>query len=485
MSFKCLPFSRSIIVDVIHAIVSRPITRPSTRQPLLLSKTAFHSAVPRNKSSSKGPLDTRDKQIRAQYQTMDADAVLKNAQGKTLTVNRYKIRKPLPPRSHDFYQRRIYECIQEQRINRAIQYIREMEHAKLKPNVNMYSMIISGYCKQSDMEKAKSWLNRMLKNKVAPDAYIYTSIIDGYMGQANIDGAEFAFKSMMKRDIKPTSVTYNILMHHSAKKLDMDSALKFWGNLLSAGIKSDVYTFAILLHGLGKADCVDEAWRIYNTMQEEGVDVNEVVITTLMGMHVKQRDNQYAIGLFNEFFGSQSKHGLPVTDHTRNVLLNSVLAQAEDSETIKQHYTQYQRIVLQEEDEKVEPTSLFKGANVFTYTSFMRAFLRRSDATMVSQVYSDMIQQKIKPTLVTYSTLMLAHAFIPDPDSCQRMLEELKKGDIKLNAVVYTIVMRAWAKAGRWDKVKDTYELMKQDDIQPTKVTMEVLRHAGAKSGNT
>ncbi|CAO3615018.1 unnamed protein product [Mucor hiemalis] len=171
---------------------------------------------------------------------------------------------------------------------------------------------------------------------------------------------------------------------------------------------------------------------------------------------------------------SDSKKPLKMTDHTRNVLLNAIISKAE-SETINKYYNQYKATL---NDKKHKPSALFVGANVYTYTSFMRAFLRRDDLEMVSQVFNDMTARNIKPTLVTYATLMLAHAFKPDPESCNRMLQELKKGGVELNAVLYTIVMRAWAKAGKWEQVKETYETMKQDNIQPSKITMEVLRYA-------
>jgi pentatricopeptide repeat protein len=157
----------------------------------------------------------------------------------------------------------------------------------------------------------------MLRNRVAPDSYIYTSLIDGFMRCADISKAEDMFRLMLKKRIKPSLVTYNVLMYNSVKQLDMASALKFWGNLLEAGLKADVYTFAIILHGLGQESRIDEAWRVFELMQNQRVDVNEIVATTLMGMHVKQNDNEYAVKLFNEFFNLQSPHKLKPTNHKR------------------------------------------------------------------------------------------------------------------------------------------------------------------------
>lgn len=502
MSIRHFPLSRSVIVNVLYAIVSRPIynntIRPSStkcllrQQPLtsmfakvnqcgiqrLPYSTQASTLEPEDSvseersSAEKKPKKRYDKYRPVTKKTLDGKK-------KVYNVLTQKTKKAKPTTVSEYNQLIVY-TVMEDRVNKAILYLREMERSGLKPDIMTYTMIINQYSKQTDMIRARKWLTRMLRNGVEPDAHIYTSLINGYMREANLDKAEAMFRVMMKKNIKPTLVTYNILMHHSVRQLNMESALKFWGNLLGAGLKSDVYTFAIILHGLGDEGRVDEAWRVYKTMEQEKVDVNEVVATTLMGMHVKQHDNEYAVQLFNQFFTTETNEkALPVTEHTRNILLNAVVGQA-DSETISKYYELYKQSLI-EKDTQISP--LFVGSNVYTYTTFMRAFLRRDNLPMVSQVYADMVARHIQPSLVTYSTLMLAHAYVPDPESCVRILNELKKGGVELNAVVYTIVMRAWAKAGKWEKVKSTYELMKADNIQPTKLTMEVLRYGGSRSG--
>lgn len=500
MTIRHLPLSRSVIVNVLYAIVSRPIDnhviRSSSTKCLLRQRPlttmfakANHCGIQRLSYSTQAssPLEydynnttnttSTDSTKKNNKKIKIRSITKKSSDGKKKEYNGLVLkRKKLKPTSVSDYNQKMAHVAKENRINRMLHLFRDMEKSGLKPDIHSYTMIISEYSKQSDMIRARKWLNRMmLRDKIKPDAHIYTTLIDGYMREANVDDAEVMFQFMMKKDIKPTLVTYNILMHHSVRQLNMESALKFWGSLLEAGLKSDVYTFAIILHGLGVEGRIDEAWRIFKTMEEQQVKVNEVVATTLMGMHVKHHDNEYAVKLFKKFF--TGKNPLPITDYTRNVLLNASISEA-DSETIQQYYNNYKNCL----DDKKIKSPLFIGANVYTYTTFMRAFLRRDNLTMVSQVYSDMVARHIQPSLVTYSTLMLAHAFVPDPESCMRILEELKRGGVELNAVMYTIVMRAWAKAGRWENVKSTYELMKQDNIQPTKLTMEVLRYSGSES---
>ncbi|KAI8367356.1 hypothetical protein EDC96DRAFT_506527 [Choanephora cucurbitarum] len=454
MPARHMIMSRSVIANVLCAIVSRPISlaaQPIRGSPSFMLNWKHHT--------HRGLFDHCHRTYSSIPSLPSESQSSKRKIPKTVLA----------------YNKKIMRAASENRLNKAIQLLRAMENENIKPDVASYTIIINGFCDQGDMIRAKRYFRRMIANRIKPDAHVYTSLINGYMREANIDRAEAMFRMMMQYQVKPTIVTYNILMHHSVRQLNTDSALKFWTNLLEAGLQSDVYTFAIVLHGLGDEGHVDEAWRIFKRMQQENIKPNEVVATTLMGMHVKQHDNQYAIDLYRQFFKDTA---CQPTQHTRNVLLNAVVANA-DLKTIQKYYDQYKHHV--QNDSTTAPI-FFSGPNVFAYTTFMRAFLRRDDLSMVSQVYQDMIDRKVQPSLVTYATLMLAHAYVPDPESCMRIFNQLKSSGVQLNAVIYTIVMRAWAKAGRWEQVKQTYELMKADSIKPTKMTMEVLRYGRAKA---
>ncbi|KAI8367640.1 uncharacterized protein BYT42DRAFT_586958 [Radiomyces spectabilis] len=507
MSFRHIGHSHSLIVDVLRAIISRPVT--CHQQGPLRNKT-FGSFVITSQNASSLPYRSRLFQgpsfLMPRYYTTQVqpkpvcdidrptcDSLVeehvapttrpkfhkkishKKARAASKRWNGLKPKKA--PSTVANYNWRIWFAIRDGRVNKALEYLREMENRDMEPDNATYNLIINGFCKQGDMERAIKWYKRMAKRNVKATVHTYTSLIDGYMRTSNVDQAEETFRLMMKKKIKPTLVTYNILMHHSVRQLDIDTAVKFWGNLLQAGLQPSVYTFAIMIHGFGDAGQVDEAWRLYELMQKHNIDVNTVVATTLMDMHTIHHDNQNTIRLFHDFFRKNEKNLQP-SAHTRNVLLNAVIATA-TKEEIKTYYDQF----LTTLNEK-QTTAVFSGPSVYTYTSFMRAFLRRDDLAMVSQVYQDMVQRSVKPTLVTYSVLMLAHAFVPDPEACARILDELKRNGIEVNVVLYTIVMRAWAKSGRWDQVRQVYEEMKQANIEPSKRTMEVLRW-GQRSGHT
>ncbi|KAI9310678.1 hypothetical protein BX666DRAFT_2003732 [Dichotomocladium elegans] len=521
MILRRLCYSRSMIFDVLRAIVTRSPPHPlSTRAALQFtspSRNFIHIKAKPNAAVALEEFDHSLGQISAprnkvnnsipttvpNYHTTTCNTITNNAAvaeqscvsasstGRTkpqLPFNPWKMKKgKAKPGTVNEYNRRIYFAVAQQQVNKSIKLFKAMERQGLIPDVTSYTMIINAFCNACDMVRAEKWYHRMRANGIEPDVYTYTSLIDGYMRMADLARSEAMFRNMMIKGIRPTRTTYNVLMHHSMMQLDIETAVGFWGKLVNAGLRPDIYTYAIMIHGLGDEGQIDKAWRLYETMIEQNVDVNEVVATALMGMHVRSHDNTYAANLFRTFFGDGT---LIPSAHTRNTLLNALIAGA-DLATIHDYYSKYLAYLEQRDSvckqpcqfnrphdrsKKGDQDELFVGANVFTYTTFMRAFLRRDALPMVSQVYQDMIARGVKPTLMTYGILMLAHAYIPDPHSCRKILNEIKTAGLKPNAVLYTILMRAWAKTGRWDEMKRIYQEMKTERIQPTKLTMSVLQ---------
>ncbi|KAG1106145.1 hypothetical protein G6F42_016867 [Rhizopus arrhizus] len=213
MSTRHFLLSRSVIFDVLHAIVSRPMSTHHTKQPLLAVKSSSLYAkrdISRFYSTQTLALDTesihahsprRKPQRKEKYHrltTKDAKGTKKSVKGYTLKS------KKEHSLSVEEYNRFIFQAVQENRINKAINLMREMENKHLTPTIQTYTIIINEFSRQSDMDRANKWLNRMQRNGIIPDAHIYTTLIDGYMRQTDLDQAESIFRLMMDRNVKPT-----------------------------------------------------------------------------------------------------------------------------------------------------------------------------------------------------------------------------------------------------------------------------------------
>ncbi|KAI8067061.1 hypothetical protein BC940DRAFT_301213 [Gongronella butleri] len=460
--------------------LNRPIGKPigeMTRKPAVERAKTPATPPPCHQPAPKEPTTSRQRHNKAFW-----DNELEKSR-------RHWVYKKEMKQQRRNYRKRIYYATAKGQVGKATQLLREMEALGRAVPAACYTRVIGCFVDRGDMATARKWVQRMKKHGVAMDVHVYTCLVDGYMRVGDLNKAEGTFRQMIDKGIQPSVVTFNVLMRHAAKKMDIDTAINFFTKLQAAGLQPDLYSYAILIHALGKAHMVDEAWRLFERMKAEGVDPNAHIITTLIGIHTAHRDTSYALQLFDQFC---VKGTVPITQHTLNVVLNALVAHS-SKDALHAYYDQFQahaaRTPAIAPTITSDPTSTFSIdelyrrtlPSAYTYTTFMRAFLRHSDYAMVAKVYDDMRQKRIQPTVATFSTLMLAHAFVPNPRACENILIQLKDRGMAPNVVMYTIVMRAWGKARQWTDVQRVYQDMKHAGIEPNKTTLQVLRWAKEK----
>ena len=59
----------------------------------------------------------------------------------------------------------------------------------LVPNINIYNLLISGYCKQGKIEEASTLLFEMEKWSILPDGFMFESLIKGHCKICNMEAA--------------------------------------------------------------------------------------------------------------------------------------------------------------------------------------------------------------------------------------------------------------------------------------------------------
>ncbi|ORX57594.1 hypothetical protein DM01DRAFT_1334190 [Hesseltinella vesiculosa] len=467
-----------------------PPRKKGAESMIMLSNNSFKHLILQARATTKRPLHPLKKSDRLPNRKRRPKPEPKSLRYNPDAEQRQAARKP---RTLEEFNRRIHIIANNNQHTKATKLLYAAIARKKTPSIHSFTTIISGCCRNGQMQRANKWVSRLEAFNLKPDVHIYTSLMDGYMREGAYDKAEAVFRSMISARIQPTLVTYNVLMHHSMERLDIEAAVSFFTKLRDAGLKPDVYSYAILIHGLGDANLVDEAWRIYESMKKENIAVDQHIANCLMSMHVAQRDNGYALQLFDRFFASNA---LALTPHTGSIVINALLGQTSLANVLAYYarFTTQSRqshpLPLPDNQPSLQVTDTFTfdrlmhhtKPSVYIYTVFMRAFLRHNAFDMVTQAYQDMLHQGIKPTSYTFNTLMLATAFEPNPESCEQMLQELISHNAPVNVASYTIVMRAWAKANQWPQVKRVYEEMKHQGIQPNKETLKVLRWAKERS---
>ena len=102
----------------------------------------------------------------------------------------------------------------------------------LVPNIKIYNLLISGYCKQGKIEEASTLLFEMEKWSILPDGFMFESLIKGHCKICNMEAALTLFHEMERRGIAANLFFYTNLINGLCSKGMIKEASKLVEKLL-------------------------------------------------------------------------------------------------------------------------------------------------------------------------------------------------------------------------------------------------------------
>ncbi|KAF6172436.1 hypothetical protein GIB67_006949 [Kingdonia uniflora] len=93
------------------------------------------------------------------------------------------------------------------------------------PDLWTHNMLISGFCKEGNMDEAFRLRDDMITNmKLLPDAITYNTLINGCFEWRSSSEAFKLFEEMGDKGVKPSGITYNIMVKALCKEGKMEEA---------------------------------------------------------------------------------------------------------------------------------------------------------------------------------------------------------------------------------------------------------------------
>ncbi|CAG8611236.1 2351_t:CDS:1 [Ambispora leptoticha] len=251
------------------------------------------------------------------------------------------------------YNELIANAIKESDWIHAFEVFKTMRQKGVEPTITTYTIFIEAYIKNSEIDLAMDIFKGMKHEGIQPDIYIFTSLIKGNLkvsrfGEAlelislmEKDGvkgntvtmntlikaaadfkeynlAEGVYKRMQRNQISPDRATYKILLWLAAQYRDdetLEELLKEMREKYKLEENDEIYQSIIT--GFSKAGKVYDAMRWYYDMKNKGFQPSRVIISHLIEIFSKRRDNPTTIRLWNEMLELKHKpDGLDV----RNVM---------------------------------------------------------------------------------------------------------------------------------------------------------------------
>ncbi|KAG4912451.1 hypothetical protein JHK82_053039 [Glycine max] len=225
------------------------------------------------------------------------------------------------------------------RVGDAVDLFCKMEGIGVSPNVVAYNNVIDGLCKGGRLEEALKFKDRMIRSKMekfkeankvlvemysmgqTPNEVDFNVLIDGYCRKRDMDRALRVRDEMAMKGRKPNVVTFNTLLQGFCRSNQMELAEQVLGYILSSRLSMNMDVCSYVIHRLLESSGFDLALKIVTKLVLRNIKVSDSLLTQLVGGLCKCERHSEAIELW---FKLAAGKGLATNTVTLNALLHGL-----------------------------------------------------------------------------------------------------------------------------------------------------------------
>lgn len=187
-------------------------------------------------------------------------------------------------------------------MDRARQVLAEMTRIGVPANRITYNILLKGYCRQLQMDKARELLKDMTEDiGIQPDVVSYNILIDGCILVDDSAGALSFFNEMRVRGIAPTKISYTTLMKAFALSGQPKLAQRVFDEMMNdPRVRVDLIAWNMLVEGYSRLGLVEEAKKVIQKMKENGFHPDVSTYGSLANGIALARKPGEALILWNE-----------------------------------------------------------------------------------------------------------------------------------------------------------------------------------------
>ncbi|KAF2556272.1 hypothetical protein F2Q68_00013126 [Brassica cretica] len=308
----------------------------------------------------------------------------------------------------------------------AIQCFRLSRKHKFTVPIRGCGSLLDRMMKVNPTETVWGFYMEILDAGYPSNVYVFNILMNKFCKECKMCDAPKVFDEITKRSLRPTVVSFNTLINGYCKAGNLDEGFRLKERMEKGRTCADVFTYSALINALCKEN------KMFDDMCERGLIPNDVVFTTLIHGHSRNR----RIDLMKESYQKMLSRGL-------------------------------------------QP-------DIVLYNTLVNGFSKNGDLVAARNVVDGMIHRGLRPDKVTYTTLIDGFCRGGDVDAAvdaERGLREMLRAGMKPDDVIYTMMMDAFCKKG---DVQTGFRLLKEmqrDGHVPSVVTYNVLLNGLCKLG--
>ncbi|KAK1292235.1 Pentatricopeptide repeat-containing protein [Acorus calamus] len=319
-----------------------------------------------------------------------------------------------------------------------------VEEGGCGPTTELYTALLSGYCRNNLLDEAFSVLAEMKNHPVCqPDVFTYSSLIKLCVDTSNFDRVDQLFEEMSERLIVPNTVTHNIILSGYGKAGFFDKMEEVLVKMLeSTNCKPDVWTMNTIISLFGNKGQIDLMERWYEKFRGYGIEPETRTFNILIGAYGKQRryDKMTAVMEY------MRKLEFPWTTSTYNNVIEA-FADVGDAKHMEVAFEQ-----MRAERMRVDTKTVCCLINGYGNAGLFHKVVSTIQLAERSEVPKN---------ASFYNAVISACAKAEDLMEMERVFKRMKDGGVLPNEQTFSIMVEAYKKEGMHDKVYDL-ELEKQ-----------------------
>lgn len=178
---------------------------------------------------------------------------------------------------------------------------------RIPPNLQTYNVLLHGWCKTRQMEKAKKTIDKMKEHGFSPDSVTYTSLIESYCRERDFRKVESTLDEMKENGVKPSVVTYTIIMSALSRAKETDKALQIYEQMKQNGCSPDAAFYNVFIQALSKAGRLKDSDAVFEDMSRQGVSPNVSTYNALILVAANGLQEEKALNALRKMEESECK----------------------------------------------------------------------------------------------------------------------------------------------------------------------------------
>lgn len=306
-------------------------------------------------------------------------------------------------------QRLFEEMLEKGHAPSSLSYTTLMSTCPNSQTITSTDSLIGGYIDQGDADSAILLYDQMLSVGLKPNVQTLHTLMDAFVSLDRIDSFYEVYQQLVK-SFGATSESFNILLKIHANSGDEEKIIKIYKAMKSLNLKMDVVTFNTIIHGLSKSGKFRQAENLVKVMKQQGIPPNDTTFAGLLVGFVHLRDHENMELFFKRL--SIGGHDIQNWNRLYAILFRGLLGH---SEKLRYYWNDLQQK---------------HTWNSVSITSYLRSMFESGEFEASHQVYNEFIKDKMELDFKSYRIVFRILLHFKKSRQCIELTEEIRRRQI-------------------------------------------------------